>query len=116
MSDAFMSYERIVKGIIQSNNYKSKSEKHTKREVHKYTEECLRLCKLYAYDPNSAPENNYWLRIITFINGFIKSNSQHKVFLKVEFEKVFQHILSEMFKFLSTTVLIDFFITKGHRL
>lgn len=52
-----MSYERIVKNIIQSNSpmYKSKSEKSIKRNVHKYTEECLRLCKQYAYDPNSSP-------------------------------------------------------------
>lgn len=84
--------------------------------MHKYTEECLRLCKQYAYDPNSSPENNFWLRIITFTNGFIKSNNQHKVFLKVEFEKVLQHILTEMFQFLPTTFLTDFFITRGHKL
>jgi hypothetical protein len=52
------------------------------------------LCKKNPYDPNSSPEDNFWLRVITFINGFIKSNSQHKVFLKVEFEKVLQRILN----------------------
>lgn len=86
-----MSYERIVKGIIQSNSngpnssQKLKSEKQIKRDVRKYTDQCIRICKHYSYDPNAGPESNFWLRIITFINGFIKSNSQHKVFLKVEF-------------------------------
>lgn len=82
-----MSYEKILRNIIQSNTnnsaYKGKSQNKIKKDVHKYTKQCLRLCKQCAYDPNSAPENNFWLRIITFINGFIKSNSQHKVFLKV---------------------------------
>ena len=56
------------------------------------------------------------MRIILFINGFIKSNHQHKVFLKVEFERILQLILREMFDFLPTTLLIEFFVSKSYKL
>ena len=110
ITEAFISYERLVKNLIMN---KSVSERQIRKKVNTYIAECIRLCKLFSGENSSQ---NFWLRIILFINGFIKSNHQHKVFLKVEFERMLQLILREMFDFLPTTLLIQFFISKSYKL
>ena len=93
ISEAFISYERLVKNLIQSNC--KLTEKQVRQDVRRYTQECIRLCKKFSGENTS--EENFWLRMIIFVNGFIKSNHQHKVFLKVEFERMLQSVLFEMF-------------------
>ena len=46
ISEAFMSYERLVKNIIQSNS--KYTEKQVRRDVQKFTHECIRLCKKFS--------------------------------------------------------------------
>lgn len=112
IKEAFISYERIVKNIIQSNGKFTESQ--VKKDVQKYTKECIRLCKKFSGEHKS--EESFWLRMIIFVNGFIKSNHQHKVFLKIEFEKMLQTVLTQMFEFLPTTLLIEFFTSKVNKL
>ncbi len=75
IENAFKSYEKLIRRVIASNDSKK-----IRAKVTKIIRECLRICRQLQGD---ATDENLWIRTMKLVNGFIRSESQQKIFLKV---------------------------------